>query len=115
MDIFKIIRYSSAFEKAAEYGPDNDSFTNVIKSANEIIQKFCYDNKKELSREYFGGNDFSVSVIDGDSSTSIIYISTKPSIQSTKGVERATNVLYFENELTDKVRPLGVKIKVRNL
>jgi hypothetical protein len=113
MDASKILQYSSTFQKTAEYGPDNDPFMNVIRKADAIIQKVLSDNYQYYSKEYFGGKAFSARVVDGNPSTSVVYISTTPTIQSTEGVERATNVWWFENELTDKVRPFGVTIKVR--
>lgn len=113
MDSSKILQYSSTFQKIAEYSPDNDPFINVIKKADAIIQRVLTDNYQYYSKEYFGGKAFRVIIIDGNPSTSVVYISTTPAIQSKEGVERATNVWWFENELTDKVRPLGVTIKVR--
>lgn len=113
MDAQKILQYSATFQKTAEYGPDQDSFINVLGKADQIIQKVLSDNQAYYSKEYFGGKAFSVRIIDGNPSTSVIFISTNPPIQSQEGVERATNVWWFENELTDKVRPLGVTIKVK--
>lgn len=113
MDAQKILQYSSTFQKTAEYGPDRHPFMNVLDKVDQIIQKVLSDNREYYSREYFGGKPFTVRVVDGNPSTSVVYISTTPPIQSTEGVERATNVWWFENELTDKVRPLGVTIKVR--
>lgn len=113
MDTNKILRYTSVFKKIAENGPANDSFTNVINQANQIIQKVLTENKEYYSKEYFGGRNFGVQIVGGDSLTSTIYISTNIPIQATQGVEKATNVLWFENELSDKVNNLGVKIKVK--
>lgn len=113
MDVLKILQYSLTFQKTAEYGPNHDPFINVIKKADNIIQKVLSDNNQYYSKEYFGGKAFNVRIVGADPSTSVISISTTPAIQSTEGVERGTNVLWFENELTDKVQPLGVKIKVR--
>ena len=113
MDINKILRYTSVLQKIAEEGPSNDSFTTVMNRANQIIQKVLSDNNQYYAKEYFGGKQFSVQIVGGDSSTSTIYISTNIPIQATQGVEKGTNVLWFENELSDKVSNLGVKIKVK--
>ncbi len=113
MDSTKILQYSSTFQKIAEYGPVRDPFMNVLEKADAIIQRVLSDNREYFSREYFEGKPFTVKVVDGNPSTSVVYISTTPPIQSTKGVERDTNVLWFQNELTDKVQPLDVTIKVR--
>lgn len=113
MDVSKILQYSNAFKKIAEYGSQDDPFMNVINRANEIIQKVISDNKEYYSKEYFRNKPFSVRVIDGNPSTSVVFISTNPTIQSTEGVEKATNIWWFENELTDKVKSLGITIKVR--
>lgn len=113
MNTSLILQYSTAFKKCAEEGPYRDAFMNVMNRANEIIQRVLSDNKEYYSKEYFGGQPFSVEVVDGNPSTSEIFISVKPSIQAVEGVERGTNILWFQNELTDKVTPLGVKIKVR--
>jgi hypothetical protein len=113
MDTNKILQYTSIFKKIAEEAPDRDSFTNVINQTNQVIQKVLSDNNQYYSKEYFGGKLFNVRIVGGDPSTSIIYISTNVPIQASQGVEKATNVLWFENELSDKVNNLGVKIKVK--
>ncbi len=111
MDLFK---YSSIFQKVSEIGPGGDPFSDVLNNAEQIIQRVLADNRDYYSKEYFAGNQFTVSVVDGDPSESIVYIKTNPHIQPANAVEMSTNVLWFENELTDKVSPLGVSVKVRD-
>lgn len=109
-----IFNYSLSFEKIAEYGPDHSDLSKIINKAKSIIQETLNYNREYFSREYFGGKNFSVEVIGGDESNSIIWIKTTPEIQPAKGVEKATNVQYFEMEMLDKLMPLGVTLKVKN-
>lgn len=105
-------KFLKIFEKKAEQ-IDRDSFQNVITKASFEIQKVLSENSEYYKREYFGGKDFAAAVTDGDPETSTVYISVTPDIQPTSGITQGTNQLYFENELTDKVTPFGLVVKVR--
>jgi hypothetical protein len=108
----KTLLYSAYFAKKAE-NIDHDPFMNVVNKATQIIQGQVRDNNSYYSKEYFGGQPFGVNVVDADPKYSIIYVETTPEIQAADGVEQSTNKMIFEIELSDKIAPLGVTVKIR--
>lgn len=108
MDLLKL---AEIFKKKAEEG-NRSGFESIVNKAQDIISSFVLDNKSYFSREYFGGNDFTVEVIDANPGNSTITVRTNPEVFPTKGIIAPTNKRHLEIELSDALKSVGLTVKI---
>ena len=108
MDLLKL---AEIFKKKAEEGK-RSGFESIVNRAQDIISSFILDNKSYFSREYFGGHDFTIEVIDANPSSSSITVRTNPAVFPAKGIIAATNKRYLESELSDALKSVGLAVKI---